>query len=98
LTLNHDTMSWRRSPDTLSHDSTRFDDHGEKKERDSVGKDDDEPNRPIREGDDEEANRQDGPPTPVGFWDPMLKNTRKEVFSKWLLTSMRLVKIHPSSY
>ncbi|KAF1990753.1 hypothetical protein K402DRAFT_410194 [Aulographum hederae CBS 113979] len=35
--------------------------------------------------------KEDGPPTPVGFWDPKLKHIRHESMSKWLLTTVVLM-------
>lgn len=60
--------------------SPRREDDSNNKERDQGGED---------EG--ENGEEEDGPPAPVGFWDPRLAHVRKEAMSKWLLTTVVLM-------
>lgn len=43
--------------------------------------------QPQKDKQDQEEKDQEGPPLPVGFWDPSLKGVRSEVIKKWALTS-----------
>lgn len=38
-----------------------------------------------------DAEKGDGPPAAVNFWDHSLKQVRNEVFSKWILTTVVLM-------
>lgn len=44
-----------------------------------------------KQNDSDEEHGQQCPPEPVGFWDPRLHKTRREVAWKWAVTSKLLL-------